>query len=131
MLRNADDYGFIPGMMKNTMDILVSNVKTNLSSQTSTIRWGFYLPLPEAIKEITNLTEQGKVSLIHLRFSQNFHTSVLSFPRGLHLRFCNGIIYWSLHVIRKLPDATPDHVCCQFKMAYQLVLQSRQSPGTC
>ena len=26
--------------------------------------------------------------------------------------------------------ATPDHACRQFEMAYQLVLQSRRSPGT-
>lgn len=61
MLRNADDYGFVVGMMKNTVDVLVSNVKTNLSSQMSSIRWGFYLPLSEAIKEITALVEQGKM----------------------------------------------------------------------
>ncbi|KAJ9583202.1 hypothetical protein L9F63_022449 [Diploptera punctata] len=61
MLRNADEYGFVVGMMKNTVDILMSNIKTNLSSQTSTIRWAFYLPLPEAIKEITTLVEKGKM----------------------------------------------------------------------
>jgi hypothetical protein len=36
---------------------------------------------------------------------------------------------WSVCVIHKLPDATPDHVHCQFDMAYQFVLQSQQSPG--
>ena len=36
---------------------------------------------------------------------------------------------WSVRIIHRLPDATPDYVRCQFRMAYQLILQSRQSPG--
>ena len=35
----------------------------------------------------------------------------------------------SIHIIHKLPDATPEHVFCQFEIAYQLILQSRQFPG--
>ena len=35
--------------------------------------------------------------------------------------------YWSVRVIHKLPDGTPDHVCRQFEMVYQLVLQFWQS----
>ena len=31
---------------------------------------------------------------------------------------------WSVSVIHKLPDSTPDHICHQFETAYQLVLQS-------
>ena len=30
---------------------------------------------------------------------------------------------WSVSVIHKLPDSTPDHIRCQFEIAYQLVLQ--------
>ena len=36
---------------------------------------------------------------------------------------------WSVSVIHKLPESTPDHICCQFETAYQLVLQSRHNPG--
>ena len=36
---------------------------------------------------------------------------------------------WSVSVIHKLPDSTPDHICRQFEIAYQLVLQSRHTPG--
>ena len=36
---------------------------------------------------------------------------------------------WSVSVIHKLTDFTPDHICCQFETAYQLVLQSRHTPG--
>ena len=32
-----------------------------------------------------------------------------------------------LNIIHKLPDA--NHIRCQFETAFQLVLQSRQSPG--
>ena len=35
---------------------------------------------------------------------------------------------WSVSVIHKLPDSTPDHIRCQFETAYQLVLQSRHNP---
>ena len=31
---------------------------------------------------------------------------------------------WSVSVIHKLPDSTPDHIHRQFETAYQLVLQS-------
>ena len=36
---------------------------------------------------------------------------------------------WSVRVIHKLPDTTPDHVRRQHETAYQLVLKSRQFPG--
>ena len=36
---------------------------------------------------------------------------------------------WSLSIIHKLPDSTPDHICRQFEIAYQLVLQSRHTPS--
>ena len=34
---------------------------------------------------------------------------------------------WSIHIIHKLPDTTPDHIRHQFETAYLLVLQTRQS----
>ena len=66
MLRNLDDYGVVGGMVKNTVDLLVTNVKTGLTSKSSTIRWGFFLPLSNAIKEITTFVEEGKVSALNL-----------------------------------------------------------------
>ena len=36
---------------------------------------------------------------------------------------------WSVNVIHKLPDSTPDHIHCQYQTAYQLVLHSRHTPG--
>ena len=42
----------------------------------------------------------------------------------LHFQEC-----WSIRVIHKLPDATPDHVRHQYQTAYHLVLKSRQFPG--
>ena len=29
---------------------------------------------------------------------------------------------WSVSIIHKLPDSTPDDICCQFEIMYQLVL---------
>ncbi|XP_069694032.1 reticulon-4-interacting protein 1 homolog, mitochondrial isoform X2 [Periplaneta americana] len=61
MLRNVDEYGLIMGMMKNSVDLFTTNVKTGVTSKSSTLRWGFFLPLSEAIKEITSLVEEGKI----------------------------------------------------------------------
>ena len=36
---------------------------------------------------------------------------------------------WSVSVIHKLPDSTPDQICRQFETAYQLVLQSQHTPS--
>ena len=37
--------------------------------------------------------------------------------------------YWSVSVIHKLPDFTPDHIHRQFETANQLVHKSRHNPG--
>ena len=36
---------------------------------------------------------------------------------------------WSIIIIHKPPYSTPDHICCQFEIAYQLVLQSHRTLG--
>ena len=36
---------------------------------------------------------------------------------------------WSVSLIHKLPDSTPDHIRRQCEIAYQLVLQSCHTPG--
>jgi hypothetical protein len=66
MLQNVDDYGMVAGMMKNIADLFVTNVKTGITSKSSTVRWGFFLPLSDAIREITTLVEEGKVSAFSL-----------------------------------------------------------------
>lgn len=66
MLRNVDDYGMVAGTMKNIADLFITNMKTGLTSNTSTVRWGFFLPLSGAIREITALVEEGKVSAFSL-----------------------------------------------------------------
>ncbi|XP_021917276.1 reticulon-4-interacting protein 1 homolog, mitochondrial isoform X2 [Zootermopsis nevadensis] len=61
LLRNVDDYGVVAGTMKNIADLFVTNVKTGIMSKSSTVRWGFFLPLSDAIREITTLVEEGKM----------------------------------------------------------------------
>ena len=39
------------------------------------------------------------------------------------------LVYWSIQIIQKLFDATPNHVYRPFKIVSQLLLQSRQSSG--
>ena len=36
---------------------------------------------------------------------------------------------WSVSVIHKLPNSSPDHIRCQFETGYQLVLQSHHIPS--
>ena len=82
MLRNVDDYGVVGGMVKNTMDLFVTNVKTGLTSKSSTIRWGFFLPSSVAIKEITTLVEEGKVSALNLFTVTQTNTSSVYMNTG-------------------------------------------------
>ncbi|GLH16306.1 Uncharacterized protein GBIM_20610, partial [Gryllus bimaculatus] len=60
LLHNVDQYGFVGGMIKNLVDIIVPNIKTNMISTGSTVRWGFFIPLAEALHEISHLTEEGR-----------------------------------------------------------------------
>jgi hypothetical protein len=62
LLRNIDDYGMVVGMMKNTVDLAFTNVKTGITSQSSNVRCGFLLPSSTAIKENTEVEQQVKVN---------------------------------------------------------------------
>ena len=62
-----------------------------------------------------------------------FTTTVLNsdLPVAIHTQ-SHQILFqdcWSVSTIHKLPDSTPDHIRHQFEIAYQLVLQSRHTPG--
>ncbi|KAK7869782.1 hypothetical protein R5R35_008315 [Gryllus longicercus] len=62
LLHNVDQYGFVGGMIKNLVDIIVPNIKTNTISTGSTVRWGFFIPLAEALHEISHLAEDGRLT---------------------------------------------------------------------
>lgn len=61
MLRNVDDYGLLGGMLKNLGDILLINASSGCLPKFSTIRWGFFIPIEQALSEITEDVEDGKV----------------------------------------------------------------------
>ena len=47
----------------------------------------------------------------------------------IHIQSLSPLFRNAVYVIHKLPNTTPDFVGNQLEIAYQLVLQSRQSPG--
>ena len=63
------------------------------------------------------------------RFTTTVSNSDL--PVAIHTQF-HQIPFqdcWSFSILHKLPDSIPDHIRRQFEIAYQLVLQSRHTPG--
>ena len=72
-------------------------------------------------------------SLSHGMNSHQFTTTALNpdLPVAIHIQ-SHQIPFqecWSVGVIHKLPDSTPDHIHCQFEIAYQLVLHIRHITG--
>lgn len=65
MLQNIDEYGMIGGMMKNAADLILVNFNTGVLPKTSSVRWGFFIPLETALLEITEDVNNGKVILIN------------------------------------------------------------------
>ena len=81
--------------------------------------------------------ETGVVSEIGGQVGMQFHTDGgcglgwSQLPVAIHTK-SHQIPFqkcWSVSVIHKLADSTPDHIRRQFETAYQLVLQSRHNPG--
>lgn len=61
MLQNTDSYGLVAGMARNAADFVVSNVSSGAPAKGSSIRWGFFMPLPAGVKEIALMVEEKKV----------------------------------------------------------------------
>ena len=57
-------------------------------------------------------------------WTQTYQLPSIPNPLRFHFQEC-----WSVCVIHKLPDSTPDHIRRQFETVYQLVLQSQHTPG--
>ena len=77
--------------------------------------------------------EETRHALSDCMNGHQFTTTVSNsdLPVSIHTQF-HQIPFqecWSVSVIHKLPDSTPDHIHRQFETAYQLVLQSRHTPG--
>lgn len=60
-VKNTDELGLIPGLLKNAFDLLKSNFDSGELRKTNTIRWGFFMPIPYAVKEINKFVERGQV----------------------------------------------------------------------
>ncbi|KAI5701742.1 reticulon-4-interacting protein 1 homolog, mitochondrial [Diaphorina citri] len=60
-LKNTDSLGLVPGLVKNAFDLLKSNFESGELCKTNTIRWGFFMPIPYAVKEINKFIERGQI----------------------------------------------------------------------
>lgn len=60
-LKNTDSLGLIPGLIQNAVDLVKSNLQSGELSKTKTIRWGFFMPIPYAVKEINKFIERGQI----------------------------------------------------------------------
>ncbi|KAL1456088.1 hypothetical protein WDU94_000842 [Cyamophila willieti] len=63
-LKNTDSLGLIPGLIQNAVDLLKSNFQSGELCKTNTIRWGFFMPIPYAVKEINKFIETGQIKPI-------------------------------------------------------------------
>lgn len=63
LLSSTDTDGVVCGLM-NTAKTLVKENLSSFTSQGSTQRWGYFMPNPEALKQISKYAEVGQVNLI-------------------------------------------------------------------
>ena len=60
VLNNADTRGLAFGGVLSIADLVAKNLKS-LSEQKGTFRWAYFMPLPGALEELSNLVEKGQV----------------------------------------------------------------------
>ncbi|XP_075233279.1 NAD(P)H oxidoreductase RTN4IP1, mitochondrial-like [Lycorma delicatula] len=69
LLRNFDNFGLIPGMFQNAKELLLPNLTTGAVTRGSSIRWAFFVPLPNGLDEIHHLIATKKIKpVIHKKF---------------------------------------------------------------
>ncbi|XP_063238794.1 reticulon-4-interacting protein 1 homolog, mitochondrial [Bacillus rossius redtenbacheri] len=61
LLRHVDAHGLAPGLARSAAELLLRNVQLATTSAGSTVRWGFFMPVPAALRELSRLVEEGKV----------------------------------------------------------------------
>lgn len=61
ILHNTDSYGFVGGMFKNAIDLLIPNILSGAVFKGSTIRWGTFIPVECGVKELAKLAEEKKI----------------------------------------------------------------------
>ncbi|XP_053694204.1 reticulon-4-interacting protein 1 homolog, mitochondrial [Sabethes cyaneus] len=60
VLKNIDDNGFATGMYQNALSIIRNNV-ASVSAQKGLVKWGYFVPAPQAIAYFQKLVEKGKL----------------------------------------------------------------------
>lgn len=64
LLANIDHYGLFYGFAKSAVDLVLPNIASGILKKGGLIKWAFFLPCSTAVKEISDLVTQRKVSLI-------------------------------------------------------------------
>jgi len=64
MLKNTDDLGLVPGMVRNAQDFITSNLSSGAPTKGSTVRWGFFVPFPKGIRDLSTLVENKQIKPI-------------------------------------------------------------------
>lgn len=60
LLRNTDQFGLLAGGIKSALDLLTPNLQ-EMSAKGATVRWAFFVPSKQGLKQVTELTRSGKV----------------------------------------------------------------------
>lgn len=86
-LKNTDNLGLVPGLIKNAVDLLKCNFDSGELHKTNTIRWGFFMPIPFAVKEINKFIERGQIKpVIDSTYNFNELPSAFQKVKQGHLR---------------------------------------------
>ena len=67
LLSSTDTDGIVCGLMNTAKTLFQENLSA-FTSQGSTQRWGYFMPNPEALKQIAKYAEAGQVNVIIFRF---------------------------------------------------------------
>lgn len=62
LLRNLDEKGFIFGGLESVKTLLSTNIPA--LGKGSAVKWGYFIPLPNGIRYLTQLVERGKLKPI-------------------------------------------------------------------
>ncbi len=72
LLANIDAHGLLYGSVKSAVDLILPNLTSGIYKKGSLIKWAFFMPCETAIKEISELVNERKVSLYTVDTSQKF-----------------------------------------------------------
>lgn len=101
MIKNFDEYGLLFGAVRNVADLASVNLISGILPKTSSVRWGFFIPLESALIEINEKVTKKQVSFSK---SANTHYVLAKInPLSTDLifcYFCNSLL--KQHILYKM-----------------------------